>query len=39
MLKVNNTEVIYKEVILVLKGGSLEIGDESIVALQRSNAG
>ena len=39
MLKVNNIEVIYKEVILVLKGVSLEVGEESIVALLGANGG
>lgn len=39
MLKVNNIEVIYKEVILVLKGVSLDVGEESIVALLGANGG
>jgi len=39
VLKVNNIEVIYKEVILVLKGVSLEVGEESIVALLGANGG
>ena len=39
MLKVNNIEVIYKEVILVLKGISLEVGKESIVSLLGGNGG
>jgi len=39
VLKVNNIEVIYKQVILVLKGVSLEVGEESIVALLGANGG
>ncbi len=37
MLKVNNIEVIYDDVILVLKGMSLEVPSGSIVALLGSN--
>lgn len=37
MLKVNNIEVIYSEVILVLKGISLEVPDGKIVALLGGN--
>ncbi|MFC1994735.1 ABC transporter ATP-binding protein [Chloroflexota bacterium] len=37
MLKVNNIEVIYSKVILVLKGVSLEVGDAAIVALLGAN--
>jgi branched-chain amino acid transport system ATP-binding protein len=39
LLKVNNIEVIYKEVILVLKGVSLEVGEETIVCLLGANGG
>ncbi len=37
MLKVNNVEVIYDDVILVLKGLSLQVAEGSIVALLGSN--
>lgn len=37
MLKVNNIEVMYSEVILVLKGISLEVPDNQIVALLGGN--
>ena len=37
MLKVNNVEVIYDHVILVLKGVSLEVMDGQIVALLGAN--
>ncbi len=37
MLKVNNIEVIYNEVILALKGVSLQVEDGQIVALLGSN--
>ncbi len=37
MLKVNNIEVIYDDVILVLKGMSLEVPESQIVALLGSN--
>lgn len=37
MLKLNNIEVTYLNVILVLKGVSLEVGEESIVALLGAN--
>lgn len=37
MLKVNNIEVVYNEVILVLKGISLEVPEVSVVALLGSN--
>jgi branched-chain amino acid transport system ATP-binding protein len=37
MLKVNNIEVIYDDVILVLKGLSLEVKEKQIVALLGSN--
>jgi branched-chain amino acid transport system ATP-binding protein len=36
-LEVNNIEVIYNEVILVLKGLSLQVSDQSIVTLLGSN--
>lgn len=39
MLSVNNIEVIYGQVILVLKGISLTVNDRSIVALLGSNGG
>jgi branched-chain amino acid transport system ATP-binding protein len=39
MLQVNNIEVIYVSVILVLKGVSLEVGDGKIVALLGANGG
>ena len=37
MLKVNNIEVVYMNVIQVLRGVSLEVGDEKIVALLGAN--
>src|ERR671922_2028077 len=37
MLKVNNIEVVYDDVILVLKGLSLEVAEGRIVALLGSN--
>ena len=37
MLKINNIEVVYNDVILVLKGLSLEVMDNSIVCLLGSN--
>lgn len=37
MLKVNNIEVVYNEVILVLRGVSLEVGEGQIVALLGAN--
>lgn len=37
MLKVNNIEVIYSNVILVLRGISLEVGDGKIIALLGAN--
>ena len=37
MLSLNNIEVIYNEVILVLKGVSLEVPDGSIVCLLGAN--
>lgn len=37
MLKVNNIEVVYSKVILVLRGVSLEVNDGSIVALLGAN--
>jgi len=37
MLKLNNIEVVYSDVILVLRGVSLEIGDGQIVALLGAN--
>lgn len=37
MLKVNNIEVMYMNVILVLRGVSLEVGDGQIVALLGAN--
>jgi branched-chain amino acid transport system ATP-binding protein len=37
MLTINNIEVIYSNVILVLKGVSLEVADGSIVALMGAN--
>ncbi len=37
MLKLNNIEVIYNDVILVLKGVSLEVSDGNIVALLGAN--
>ncbi len=37
MLKINNIEVVYSDVILVLRGVSLEIGDGQIVALLGAN--
>jgi branched-chain amino acid transport system ATP-binding protein len=39
MLLVNNIEVCYSEVILVLKGASLEVPDKSIVSLLGANGG
>ena len=39
MLTVNNIEVRYSQVILVLKGCSLEVGDGAIVALLGANGG
>jgi branched-chain amino acid transport system ATP-binding protein len=39
MLRVNNIEVVYKNVIQVLRGVSLEVGDGSIVALLGANGG
>ena len=37
MLKLNNIEVVYSDVILVLRGVSLEVGDGKIVALLGAN--
>ena len=37
MLKVNNIEVVYSDVILVLRGVSLEVGAGQIVALLGAN--
>lgn len=37
MLRVNNIEVVYSEVILVLKGVSLDVPDRSIVAMLGAN--
>ena len=37
MLKVNNVEVVYDHVILVLKGVSLEVPEGAIVALLGAN--
>ena len=37
MLKVNNIEVVYNDVILVLRGVSLEVGEGQIVALLGAN--
>ncbi len=37
MLKVENLEVVYNDVILVLRGISLEVGDSQIVALLGAN--
>lgn len=37
MLRLNNVEVVYSEVILVLRGVSLEVGERSIVALLGAN--
>lgn len=39
MLTVNNIEVCYSQVILVLKGVSLELPDKSIIALLGANGG
>jgi len=39
MLLVNNIEVCYSEVILVLKGASLEVPDKNIVSLLGANGG
>jgi len=38
MLKVNNIQVVYNDVIMVLKGISLEVPDKGIVALLGANA-
>ncbi len=37
MLKINNIEVVYSDVILVLRGVSLEVGDGQIVSLLGGN--
>lgn len=37
MLKVNNIEVVYSDVILVLRGVSLQVGDSQIVSLLGAN--
>ncbi len=37
MLKLNNVEIVYHDVILVVKGISLEVAEKSIVALLGSN--
>lgn len=37
MLKVNNIEVVYSDVILVLRGVSLEVGDGQVVSLLGAN--
>jgi branched-chain amino acid transport system ATP-binding protein len=37
MLKINNIEVVYSDVILVLRGVSLEVGDGQIVSLLGAN--
>ncbi len=37
MLKVNNIEVVYSDVILVLRGVTLEVGDGAIVSLLGAN--
>lgn len=37
MLKVNNIEVVYSDVILVLRGVSMEVGDGQIVSLLGAN--
>jgi len=39
MLKVNNIEVVYNDVILVLRGVTLEVGEGQIVALLGANGG
>jgi branched-chain amino acid transport system ATP-binding protein len=39
MLQVNNIEVVYKNVIQVLRGVSLEVGDGRIIALLGANGG
>jgi len=39
MLAVNNIEVVYMEVILVLKGVSVEVADGAIIALLGANGG
>ena len=39
MLQVNNIEVIYMNVIQVLRGVSLEVGDGKIIALLGANGG
>ena len=37
MLKVENLEVVYQDVILVLRGISFEVGEGDIIALLGSN--
>jgi branched-chain amino acid transport system ATP-binding protein len=37
MLKINNIEVVYSDVILVLRGVSLEVGQGQVVALLGAN--
>ena len=37
MLEVNNIEVVYMNVIQVLRGVSLEVGDDQIIALLGAN--
>jgi branched-chain amino acid transport system ATP-binding protein len=37
MLEVNNVEVVYSSVVLVLRGVSLEVGDGKIVCLLGAN--
>ncbi|MDP6727280.1 MAG: ATP-binding cassette domain-containing protein, partial [Candidatus Marinimicrobia bacterium] len=37
MLEVANLEVVYNEVVLVLRGLSIEVGDGQIVALLGAN--
>lgn len=37
MLKVENLEVVYNDVVLVLRGTSIEVGDDQIVALLGAN--
>lgn len=39
MLNVNNIEVIYMDVIQVLRGVSLEVGNGKVVALLGANGG
>ena len=39
MLRVNNIEVVYMNVIQVLRGVSLEVGDGKIIALLGANGG